>query len=131
MPTVAVPSEDKRQEIRYFMANDRAALLYLNNLGCIDHNPWPSRRDNLEHPDYFFFDLDPTEGTEYSTVVAVALAVLKKLQTLGLTVFLKDVRRNRITPCTSRLSEVNLWFATANCTCCFLSWRTWAWKYNS
>ncbi len=87
--TVGVYSQEKKQEIRYFMANDRAALLYLTNLGCIDHNPWPSRRDGLEHPDYVFFDLDPSEGTEFATVVVVARAVFEKLRALGLNVFLK------------------------------------------
>jgi bifunctional non-homologous end joining protein LigD len=89
MQTVNIYSEEKRREVPYFVANDRAALLYLTNLGCIDHNPWSSRRDDLEHPDYFFFDLDPTEGTDYSTVVEVAQAVLKKVRGMGLAVYLK------------------------------------------
>jgi len=89
MQTVNIYSEEKRREVPYFVANDRAAILYLTNLGCIDHNPWSSRGDDLEHPDYFFFDLDPTEGTEYGTVVEVAQAVLKKLLELGLAVYLK------------------------------------------
>jgi bifunctional non-homologous end joining protein LigD len=89
METVDIESEGKRQRIRYFMAGDRAALLYLTNLGCIDHNPWSSRRDSLEEPDYVFFDLDPTAGTPFATVVRVAQAVLGKLQEAGLEVFIK------------------------------------------
>lgn len=98
MDTVAIRSEDhhekprsgkSRQEIRYFIANDRAALLYLTNLGCIDHNPWSSRRDNLEHPDWVFFDLDPSDGTGYAVVVEVARAIREKLVALGLTPYLK------------------------------------------
>jgi len=89
MPTIAVYSEEKRQEVPYFTANDQAALLYLTNLGCIDQNPWPSRQDDLDHPDYFFFDLDPTDGTEYGTVVEIARAVLERLERVELTVFLK------------------------------------------
>lgn len=89
METLAIPSEGKRDEIRYVIANDLAALLYLTNLGCIDHNPWSSRRDDLEHPDYFFFDLDPAEGTNFSVVVTVAKALSEKLSELGLKVFLK------------------------------------------
>jgi bifunctional non-homologous end joining protein LigD len=89
MQTVNIYSEEKRREVPYFLANDRAALLYLTNLGCIDHNPWSSRRNDLEHPDYFFFDLDPTEGTDYGTVVDVAQAVHKRLLALGLAVYLK------------------------------------------
>ena len=98
METVAIRSEDhhqkprsgkSRQEIRYFIANDRAALLYLTNLGCIDHNPWSSRRDDLEHPDWVFFDLDPSDGTDYSVVVTIARAIYEKLSALGLTPYLK------------------------------------------
>jgi bifunctional non-homologous end joining protein LigD len=89
LETVDIYSEDLGREHPYFICNDRASLLYLTNLGCIDHNPWPSRRDDLEKPDYFFFDLDPSEGTEFSTVVAVARALYERLQALGVAVFPK------------------------------------------
>lgn len=42
------------KKIHYFIANDRAMLLYLTNLGCIDHNPWSSRAGSVENPDYIF-----------------------------------------------------------------------------
>ena len=32
------------------------------NLGNIDWNPWPVRRDDLDHPDELRVDLDPTPG---------------------------------------------------------------------
>jgi bifunctional non-homologous end joining protein LigD len=89
METVLIPSEGRRTEIRYLVANDLAALLYVTNLGCIEHNPWSSQIDDLEHPDYVFFDLDPTEGTDYSVVVEVARAILEKLDRIGCKVFLK------------------------------------------
>jgi bifunctional non-homologous end joining protein LigD len=89
LQTVAVASEGRGEVIHYAIANDRASLLFLTSLGCIDHNPWASRRQDLDHPDYFFFDLDPSDGTEFSTVVTVARALLEKLNELGLHVFLK------------------------------------------
>jgi bifunctional non-homologous end joining protein LigD len=89
METVAVPSESKREDVQYVIANDLASLLYLTGLGCIDHNPWSSRRDDQEHPDYFFFDLDPAEGTEFSQVLTIARALHEKLTALGLKVFMK------------------------------------------
>ena len=46
-------------DIRYVIGSDRATLLFLVNLGCIDHNPWMSRMDSLENPDYLLIDLDP------------------------------------------------------------------------
>jgi bifunctional non-homologous end joining protein LigD len=87
--TVAIPSEGKAEEIHYAIANDRASLLFLTGLGCIDHNPWTSRRDDIDHPDYFFFDLDPADGTDFSVVIKVAQALYKKLDEIGLRVFLK------------------------------------------
>jgi bifunctional non-homologous end joining protein LigD len=87
--TVSIPSEGKREDVQYVIANDLASLLYLTGLGCIDHNPWSSRRDDQEHPDYFFFDLDPADGTEFSRVLTIARALHEKLTQLGLKVFLK------------------------------------------
>lgn len=87
--TVPVDSESKGRQLQYAIANDRASLLYLTGLGCIDHNPWSSRYPDLAHPDYLFFDLDPSEGTEFSVVVRIAKALLNQLSELKLIVFLK------------------------------------------
>ncbi len=87
--TVGIRSEERKRDIRYMMANDLSGLLYVANLGCIEQHPWSSRFDELERPDYVFFDLDPTEGAEYSTVVDVARRVLEVLDSIGLQVFLK------------------------------------------
>lgn len=87
--TVPIVSESKGTQIHYFVANDRATLLYLTNLGCIDHNPWSSQADNVEHPDYIFFDLDPTDGTEFATVIQVAKLLLGILEKAGLAAFSK------------------------------------------
>jgi bifunctional non-homologous end joining protein LigD len=87
--TVPIDSEKKGEAIRYAIANDRASLLFLTGLGCIDHNPWSNRLADLEHPDYFFFDLDPSDGTDFSVVVTIARALHEKLQELQLANFLK------------------------------------------
>jgi bifunctional non-homologous end joining protein LigD len=87
--TATIQSESKSKPIRYFLANNRASLLYLTNLGCIDHNPWSSRFDDPEHPDYIFFDLDPTEGTPFTAVVKLAKILAAKLEAIGMKVFLK------------------------------------------
>lgn len=89
METVMVESQEERRAVHYFIADDLAALLYLTNLGCIDHNPWASRRDDLERPDYVFFDLDPSEGTNFNLVIDIARAVNEKLLALGMKAYLK------------------------------------------
>jgi bifunctional non-homologous end joining protein LigD len=87
--TVPIDSEHRGEEIHYAVADDRASLLYLTGLGCIDHNPWSSRITDIDHPDYFFFDLDPSDGTDFSVVVTIAKALYEKLHELKLNVFLK------------------------------------------
>ena len=65
-------------EIRHVIGEDRATLLFLVNLGCIDHNPWMSRMGSLENPDYLLIDLDPQE-CGYEKIVEAALLVRAKL----------------------------------------------------
>lgn len=87
--TVPIDSEGRGKEIHYATADDRASLLFLTGLGCIDHNPWSNRYDDFDHPDYFFFDLDPSDGTEFSVVVTIAQALHKALEELHVAHFLK------------------------------------------
>src|SRR2546427_3065784 len=87
--TVPLESEERGKQIHYATAGDRASLLFLTGLGCIDHNPWSSRLADLEHPDYFFFDLDPSDGTDFSVVITVARALRQTLEELRLISFLK------------------------------------------
>lgn len=87
--TVPITSERDGKPVHYFIANDRATLLYLTNLGCIDHNPWSSRMGSLENPDYIFFDLDPTPNTPFATVMKLAEILLSILGKVGLTAFSK------------------------------------------
>jgi bifunctional non-homologous end joining protein LigD len=89
LETVAISSEEKGGDIHYVVANDLASLLFLTSLGCIDHNPWSSRIEDIEHPDYFFFDLDPSDETDFSIVLTIARALHKKLEEIGVTPFLK------------------------------------------
>jgi bifunctional non-homologous end joining protein LigD len=87
--TVPIDSEKKGEAIQYATASDRASLLFLTGLGCIDHNPWSNRYDDFDHPDYFFFDLDPSDGTDFSVVVTIAGALHEKLEELRLAHFVK------------------------------------------
>ena len=70
-------------KIEYVIGDDRATLLFLVNLGCIDHNPWMSRLGTLENPDYVLIDLDPYECS-YEKIVEAALWVRAKLERIEL-----------------------------------------------
>jgi bifunctional non-homologous end joining protein LigD len=89
MQTVRIASESRGREVEYFIANDVASLLYLVNLGAIDQNPFASRRDDLDHPDYLIFDLDPGEGAEFSAVVEATKLLTGKLHEIGLVPLVK------------------------------------------
>jgi bifunctional non-homologous end joining protein LigD len=59
---------------------DLAHLIWAVNLGCIDFNPWPVRRDDVDHPDELRVDLDPTPGVPYGDVVDTAKVVRSVLE---------------------------------------------------
>ncbi len=82
--TEPIASEHNGRPIRYAFAQDRASLLYLVNLGCIDQNPWMSRSPTLEHPDFVLIDLDPQE-CPFDRIVDAALLVKRALDRIGLT----------------------------------------------
>jgi bifunctional non-homologous end joining protein LigD len=84
-----VHSDERGGEMQYVMANDRATLLYLTNLGCIDHNPWSSRADFQDNPDYVFFDLDPTPGTPFADVLHIAKEIHALLKSIKMNCYLK------------------------------------------
>ena len=57
------------------VCDETADLIWAINLGCIDLNPWPVRKADVDHPDELRIDLDPTPGVPYSAVRAGALGV--------------------------------------------------------
>jgi bifunctional non-homologous end joining protein LigD len=87
--TVAIFSDTKKRDVSYFLIDDLASLLYLTNLGCIEHNPFSAREDDLDQPDYMFVDLDPTEGTAFGRVVLAARVIGEVLKQAGLEFFTK------------------------------------------
>jgi bifunctional non-homologous end joining protein LigD len=75
--------------IDFPVVQDLASLLWIINLGCIDLNPWYSRRDELNRPDYLHFDLDPVPGATFADVRELALRVRELLEALGMRVYAK------------------------------------------
>ena len=76
-------SEHRGEPIRFVVADDRATLLFLTNLGCIDQNPWMSRVETLDYPDYILIDLDPQECPFEKILDAMAM-VKDVLDEIGL-----------------------------------------------
>jgi len=68
--------------IDFPMIQDRASLLWVINLGCIDLNQWYARCDDVDRPDYLHFDLDPGPGADFERVRQAALVVRDALRVL-------------------------------------------------
>lgn len=63
------------------ICNDKATLLYMANLGCIEMNPWNSTIKHVENPDWLVIDIDP-EKDDFEEVVKTALTVKEVLDEL-------------------------------------------------
>jgi len=75
--------------IDFPVIDDRASLLWMINLGCIDLNPWYSLCDDPDRPLYLHFDMDPTPETPFAVVREGALIVAGVLRGLGMTPHVK------------------------------------------
>lgn len=80
--TTQVYSESNDKYIDYIYCNDKATLAYLNNLGCIDLNPWNSSLPDLDHPDFLVLDLDPSKKNTFDHVIETALQVNEVLNSI-------------------------------------------------
>lgn len=62
---------DEGKVTKYLVGTDEASLLWMASLGCIEINPWFSRAQTPDNPDYCVIDLDPDKHT-YDQVVEAA-----------------------------------------------------------
>ena len=85
----AVYSASSKKEIDYIICNDKATLAYLNNLGCIELNPWHSTINFPDKPDYMIIDIDPSEKNNFDQVIETAKAFKKVLDKAGAKSFCK------------------------------------------
>lgn len=86
--TVKLKAESTGEVVEYLVCDKEATLAYMNNLGCIQLNPWNSRIAHLDKPDYMVIDLDPGENT-YDEVVEVALVTKEVLDKAGAIAYAK------------------------------------------
>ena len=75
--------KSQRKTINFVIVDDRASLLYLANLGCIDQNPAMSREGSLDNPDFMLIDLDPYH-CGYDRIIEAALFIRDRLEQIGL-----------------------------------------------
>ncbi|RYG50360.1 MAG: DNA ligase D [Chitinophagaceae bacterium] len=76
-------SESANKEINYIVCNNKATLLYMANMGCIEINPWNSRTVSPDNPDYLVLDLDPSEKNSFEQVIETAQVIHEILEKAG------------------------------------------------
>jgi len=72
----------------YLVGTDEASLLWMASLGCIEMNPWFSRVQSPDHPDYCVIDLDPDKQS-FDQVVETALETKKVLDAIDVPSYCK------------------------------------------
>jgi len=68
----------------FAVVDNRAALAWVVNLGCIELHTWHSRLPEIEKPDYLLIDLDPSAEGQWPHVREIALVVREVMDELGL-----------------------------------------------
>lgn len=72
----------------YLVGDDIATLLWTNTLGCIEVNPWFSRVQSPDHPDYCVIDLDPDKH-HFDKVIEAANVVKEVLDAIDVPCYAK------------------------------------------
>jgi len=78
---LSFPSGRTAEEV---VVRNRAQLVWVINLGCVDLNPHPVRADDLDNPDELRVDLDPMPGIEWAQIRDVAMLCRDTLSDFGL-----------------------------------------------
>jgi len=86
--TAQIYSKSNDANIDYLICNDEATLVYMVNLGCIEINPWHSRYQKEDMPDYLMMDLDPGD-IGFKHVVDTALTIKDICDELDIPCFCK------------------------------------------
>ncbi len=82
-------SESSNKTIDYIVCNNKATLIYLANLGCIEINPWNSTHTKPDNPTWMVIDIDPSAKNKFTQVVDTALATKKILDKAGVKSYCK------------------------------------------
>ena len=84
-----VKAESNNKIIDYIVCNNKATLLYVANLGCIELNPWNSTTKKPDNPSWMVIDIDPSDKNTFTEVVDTALATKMILDKAGIKSYCK------------------------------------------
>jgi bifunctional non-homologous end joining protein LigD len=84
----AYRSEGDNRDKEFLVCTDESSLLYMASLGCIEMNPWSSRVDKPDHPDWCIIDLDPDKNP-FNQVIEAAIVTRQILSAAGVDSYCK------------------------------------------
>ena len=76
------------EQKEFLVISDEASLMWAVSLGCIELNPWFSRVQFPDNPDYCVIDLDPDKNT-FEQVIEAANVVKNVLDTIDVPAYCK------------------------------------------
>ena len=79
-------ADEKEKE--FLICTNEASLLYIASLGCIEMNPWHSRRQKPDNPDWCIIDLDPDQNS-FNQVIEAAQVTKKILDAIDIPAYCK------------------------------------------
>jgi bifunctional non-homologous end joining protein LigD len=83
-------SSDEADVDKHFMVpKTEADVLLMASMGCIELNPWSSRVDRPDHPDWCIIDLDPDTGNTFEQVIQAAQVTKEVLDGAGIPSYCK------------------------------------------
>ncbi len=87
--TISIYSETAKREVNYVLCDQLDTLIWLANLGAVEIHTPLYRVDEMEKPDFVFFDVDPEPPISFEETIEVTLLLKKKLDQIGLKSYVK------------------------------------------
>jgi bifunctional non-homologous end joining protein LigD len=81
-------TKDSESDKHYMVGSDESSLLYMASLGCIEINPWNSKIQTPENPDWCIIDLDPDKNS-FDLVIQAAQVTKQILDDLEVDAYCK------------------------------------------
>ncbi|MGE5555979.1 MAG: non-homologous end-joining DNA ligase [Methanocella sp.] len=85
----AIYSPTSKRDVNYIVCNDLDTLIWLANMAALEiHMPFATVQD-MDKPDFLFFDVDPELPASLDDAAEVALLLHDNLRAMGMTSFVK------------------------------------------
>ncbi len=83
------PYQTNGENKNFLVVEDTASILWMANLGAIEMNPWNSRIQQPDNPDWCIIDLDPSDKNTFEQVIKTALVCKQVLDEIDVSSYPK------------------------------------------